>query len=61
MLEGPELEHAIETYSRRPLAAGLDAWDTTDVTGPARHRMYRAAASARYRLESNDERLEVLL
>jgi pyridoxine/pyridoxamine 5'-phosphate oxidase len=61
MLEGPELERAIETYSRRSLESGLDTWDTTDVTGPARHRMYRAAASAHYLLESNDERLGVLL
>jgi len=61
MLEGPELERAIETYSRRSLESGLDTWDTIDVTGPARHRMYRAAASAHYLLESNDERLGVLL
>jgi uncharacterized protein YhbP (UPF0306 family) len=60
MLEGLELERAIETYSRRSLATGLATWDVTDVTWPARHRMYRAAASAHYLLESNDERLEVV-
>jgi pyridoxine/pyridoxamine 5'-phosphate oxidase len=55
-----ELKRAIEIYSRRSLATGLAAWDTTDVTGPARHRLYRATASAHYLLESNDERLEVV-
>jgi pyridoxine/pyridoxamine 5'-phosphate oxidase len=60
MLEGHELQHAVEIYSRRSLATGLAAWDTTDVTGPARHRLYHAAASAHYLLQSNDERLEVI-
>ena len=59
-LEGPELERAIAVYSRRSEATGLTAWDATDVTGLARHQLYRAAASAHYLLESTDERVEVV-
>jgi uncharacterized protein YhbP (UPF0306 family) len=59
-LEGSEMERAIEIYSRRSQATGLAAWDATDVTEPARHRLYRAAASAHYLLKSNDERVEVV-
>ena len=59
-LEGRELERAIAVYSRRSEATGLAAWDAADVTGPAQHRLYHAAASAHYLLESNDERVEVV-
>jgi hypothetical protein len=59
-LAGRELERAIAVYSRHSEATGLAAWDTIDVTGPAQHRLYHAAASAHYLLESNDERVEVV-
>ena len=57
-LEGQELEHAIATYSRRSEATGLAAWSATDVTAPARHRLYRATVQAHFLLGSNDERVE---
>jgi pyridoxine/pyridoxamine 5'-phosphate oxidase len=60
MLEGLELKRAIRIYSRHSLATGLAAWDTSDVTGSARHRLYRATASAHFLLDSNDERVEVV-
>ena len=59
-LEGRELERAIAVYSHRSEATGLATWDAADVTGPAQHRLYHAAASAHYLLESNDERVEVV-
>jgi pyridoxine/pyridoxamine 5'-phosphate oxidase len=59
-LEGRELERAIGIYSHRSEATGLAAWDATDVTGPARHRLYHLAASAHFLLTSNDERVEVV-
>jgi pyridoxine/pyridoxamine 5'-phosphate oxidase len=58
-LEGRELERAIAIFSRRSLATGLAAWGVSDVTAPARHRLYRATASAHFLLGSNDERVGV--
>ena len=58
-LEGRELERAIAIYSRRSSATGLATWGAADVMAPARHRLYRATASAHFLLGGNDERVEV--
>ncbi len=36
------VEDGIETFSARSLEQGLPAWTRTDVTAPARLRLYRA-------------------
>lgn len=58
-LAGDPLEQAIEAYSRRSQASGARAWHVTDVLSPARFRLYRATASARFVLGPHDERLPV--
>ena len=58
-LEGCELERAIAIHSRRSSATGLATWGAADVMAPARHRLYRATASAHFLLGGNDERVEV--
>jgi hypothetical protein len=56
-LVGSELERAIEIYSRRSQDVGARAWTRADVTPPARLRLYRAVASARYVLGPGDRRI----
>jgi hypothetical protein len=53
------LDHAIGVYSERSLRLGLSAWSPADVTGAARHRLYRARAVASFVLASNDQRVPV--
>jgi hypothetical protein len=59
-LGGQELERAISVYSYHSEASGLAAWNAADVTAPARHRLYRAKASAHFLLGGNDQRIEVV-
>jgi pyridoxine/pyridoxamine 5'-phosphate oxidase len=59
-LGGQELERAISVYSFRSEASGLATWSAADVTAPARHRLYRATASAHFLLGGNDQRIEVV-
>ena len=54
-----ELARGIATFSRRSLAHGGRAWSDADVLAPARHRMYRATASAHFVLDERDRRVPV--
>ena len=54
-----DLAPAIATYSAHSLANGGPAWTVDEVTGPARHRLYRARAVARYVLGDGDRRVAV--
>ena len=60
-LEGPDLEHGLEVFGRESAAQGLRIWTMSDVTAPARHRLYRAAVSEQWVLGPRDERLPVTL
>jgi nitroimidazol reductase NimA-like FMN-containing flavoprotein (pyridoxamine 5'-phosphate oxidase superfamily) len=60
-IAGDAVEAGIELYSRRSQEQGLPAWTRADVTGPARHRLYRAVASEHFVLDSGDERTPVSL
>jgi nitroimidazol reductase NimA-like FMN-containing flavoprotein (pyridoxamine 5'-phosphate oxidase superfamily) len=50
---------AIHVYSRRSQACGARPWTTSDVLAPARFRVYRATANARWVLQADDRRLPV--
>jgi hypothetical protein len=54
-LDGAELDHGVELFSRRSLADGASAWDPIDVTGSADLRLYRAVVSECF-LGRSDER-----
>jgi uncharacterized protein YhbP (UPF0306 family) len=60
-LAGDERIPAIETYARRSLAHGGNAWTMDDVQPPARLRLFRADAVEQYVLEANDQRVPVTL
>jgi hypothetical protein len=55
-----DLGPAIATYSTHSLAHGGPAWTVDDVTGGARHRLYRARSVARYLLGDGDQRVAIL-
>ena len=54
-----DVDEGIEIFSRRSEAQGLPAWARDDVLPPARHRLYRATASALFILGDDDERIPV--
>jgi hypothetical protein len=56
-LSGDALEAGIEAFSRESVRQGLAAWGVADVTAPARHRLYRAAITARWELGPGDQRI----
>ncbi|HEX6697739.1 MAG TPA: pyridoxamine 5'-phosphate oxidase family protein [Solirubrobacteraceae bacterium] len=60
-LEGADLEHGLEVFGRESAAQGLRVWTMSDVTAPARHRLYRAVVSEQWVLGPRDERLPVSL
>jgi nitroimidazol reductase NimA-like FMN-containing flavoprotein (pyridoxamine 5'-phosphate oxidase superfamily) len=51
------LGHAIATFSEKSVRSGLPAWTAADVTGTARHRLYRARATVSFALGGNDRRV----
>jgi hypothetical protein len=56
-LSGEALAAGIEAFSRESVRQGLAAWDLRDVTAPARHRLFRAAITARWELGPGDRRI----
>jgi nitroimidazol reductase NimA-like FMN-containing flavoprotein (pyridoxamine 5'-phosphate oxidase superfamily) len=58
-LTGDDLERAVKTYSARTTAHEGLPFSAADARAPARHRMYRATASAHYVLGARDERIAV--
>jgi nitroimidazol reductase NimA-like FMN-containing flavoprotein (pyridoxamine 5'-phosphate oxidase superfamily) len=60
-LAGAELERGIEIFSTRSTEQDLRGWTRDDVRAPARHRLYRAAASEHYVLAPRDQRVRVSL
>jgi hypothetical protein len=58
-LTGAELEPGLDVFGRESAAQGLRVWTTSDVTAPARHRLYRAAVTEHWVLDPRDERLPV--
>lgn len=52
-LSGPELEPAIEIFSRRGEMHGGRAWSVADVQPPAPHRFYRATAAQHWILDKS--------
>jgi nitroimidazol reductase NimA-like FMN-containing flavoprotein (pyridoxamine 5'-phosphate oxidase superfamily) len=57
----PEVERAIATYSSKSLRSDLDAWTAADVSGTARHRLYRARTGTSFVLAANDRRIALSL
>jgi nitroimidazol reductase NimA-like FMN-containing flavoprotein (pyridoxamine 5'-phosphate oxidase superfamily) len=55
------LDRTVGAYSERSVASGLSPWTAADVTGAARHRLYRARALASFVLAANDRRVPVSL
>jgi nitroimidazol reductase NimA-like FMN-containing flavoprotein (pyridoxamine 5'-phosphate oxidase superfamily) len=47
----------LDVFNRVSEAQGLRPWTREDVTAPAKHRLYRATATERYRLGPRDERV----
>jgi hypothetical protein len=56
-LDGPELEAAIDAYSRRSLEAGAGAWTIDAVRAPARLRLYRGTVTSMSVLGDGDRRI----
>jgi hypothetical protein len=48
---------SIDAFSRESVAQGLAAWAVDDVTGDARHRLYRATILERWELGPGDRRV----
>jgi nitroimidazol reductase NimA-like FMN-containing flavoprotein (pyridoxamine 5'-phosphate oxidase superfamily) len=57
-LQGAEMEHGLEVFSRESLAGGASAWDRDDVTGSSELRLYRATVSECF-LGRSDQRERV--
>ena len=47
----------IGIFARESARQGLPVWGEADVTAPAKHRLYRAAASEHFTLGPRDERV----
>lgn len=60
-VEEAELERGMGIFSRRCELQGIRPWSQADVRPPARHRLYRAAASEHFVLDSRDRRIAVNL
>ena len=60
-LKGADLEDGLKVFGRESAAQELRIWTMSDVTAPARHRLYRAAVSEQWVLGPRDERLPVTL
>ena len=56
-----EVEAGIAIFAARSAEMGGQAWTTADVTGSARHRLYRARAREAFVLGARDERVSVAL
>ena len=52
-------ERCLAVYAGRSVRDGLEPWSEDDVRGPARHRLYRAVATAHWVLGALDERIAV--
>jgi nitroimidazol reductase NimA-like FMN-containing flavoprotein (pyridoxamine 5'-phosphate oxidase superfamily) len=55
----PDLDRGLAVYSRVSQAQSLRAWNRSDVSPPAKHRLYRATAVEHFVLSSTDDRLPV--
>ena len=58
-LTGAALERGMEVFCREDEAQGLRPWTLDDVTGPAKHRLYRAAVAEHWVLGPHDERVPI--
>ena len=56
-----ELECALGIYSGVSVARGAHAWERSDITSPARLRLYRAVAQEHFVLDALDKRVRVQL
>ena len=56
-VHGADWEAALALYSGRSVAQGLPVWTAAELTGDARHRLYRARATRVYVLDDHDERV----
>jgi pyridoxine/pyridoxamine 5'-phosphate oxidase len=54
-----DLDRAVALYSDLSQQQGLAAWSRDDVIPPARHRIYRAAATEHFVLTDSDERVPI--
>ena len=58
MPAGAELERGLDVFASESRAQGLREWTAADVSGDARHRLFRAVASRHFVLGERDERVE---
>jgi hypothetical protein len=56
-----EIDQAVATFAQECVAQGIPAWTVDDVSGDARHRLYRARATSHFVLDAHDERIRVRL
>jgi hypothetical protein len=54
-----DLDRGLAVYSRVSQAQSLPAWNRSDVSPAARHRLYHATVAQHFVLSSTDERLPV--
>ncbi len=58
---GAELDRGMAVFSARSAEQGLPVWTRENVTGEARHRLYRATATEQFVLGPHDQRLPVVV
>ena len=58
-LTGADLDRGLDVFEREGAAQGLRPWTLDDVTGPAKHRLYRAAVTEHWVLGPHDERVPI--
>ena len=58
-LTGADLDRGLDVFEREGAAQGLRPWTLDDVTGPAKHRLYRAAVAEHWVLGPHDERVPI--
>jgi nitroimidazol reductase NimA-like FMN-containing flavoprotein (pyridoxamine 5'-phosphate oxidase superfamily) len=52
-------DEALTVYNARSVERGLPEWDSSKLSEPARHRLYRAVTVEAFVLDDHDERVKV--
>jgi nitroimidazol reductase NimA-like FMN-containing flavoprotein (pyridoxamine 5'-phosphate oxidase superfamily) len=59
LVDGATFDEALAVYNARSVERGLPEWDSTKLSEPARHRLYRAVTVEAFVLDDHDERIKV--
>jgi nitroimidazol reductase NimA-like FMN-containing flavoprotein (pyridoxamine 5'-phosphate oxidase superfamily) len=59
LVDDATFDEALAVYNARSVERGLDEWDRSKLSEPARHRLYRAVTVEAFVLDDHDERVRV--